>query len=221
MDSKRLKLVSSFLREDDVFADVGCDHGLLGQYAYEKGIRKIQLIDNKEGPLSQAKANLAPLIDKCTITFTLADGLSSLMPDINVIAICGIGGNLLVEILERDLEKAKSLARLILQPNTHIPNVRAFLSHQGFVILDEAIIKEKRKIYEIIVARFQDFTPKLSVEDCYFGPILRLKPSPVFVEKHRKRLNQITKILNKPLSQKRYHDLNQEKLMLLSEINRC
>jgi hypothetical protein len=43
----------------------------------------------------------------------------------------------------------------------------------------------------------------------------------VFVEKHRKRLNQITKILNKPLSQKRYHDLNQEKLMLLSEINRC
>ena len=116
MDSKRLKTVSSFLRENDYFADIGCDHGLLALYAFELGIRRMQLIDNKEGPLNQAKTNLAHLADQCDITFTLSDGLTSLKPDIEVIAICGMGGKLISDILKRDLEKAKSLKRLILQP---------------------------------------------------------------------------------------------------------
>ena len=218
MDSKRLKTVSSFLRENDYFADIGCDHGLLALYAFELGIRRMQLIDNKEGPLNQAKTNLAHLANQCDITFTLSDGLTSLKPDIEVIAICGMGGKLISDILKRDLEKAKSLKRLILQPNTQIPDVRKFLSSAGFAIFDEAIVKEKRKIYEIIVARYQDTYGQLSKEDCYFGPRLRTVRSLLFLEKHQKRLAQINKILNEPLSANRYRELFQEKTMLEREL---
>ena len=54
----RLNTVCDLLNSTDTLADIGCDHGYLGILALEKGISFVQFVDNKTGPLNQAKNNL-------------------------------------------------------------------------------------------------------------------------------------------------------------------
>ena len=54
----RLHAALDWVNQDDLLADIGCDHGYLASLALQKGIKFVQLIDNKEGPLSVARRNL-------------------------------------------------------------------------------------------------------------------------------------------------------------------
>ena len=54
----RLNAALDWIETSDKLADIGCDHGYLAIEALKKGIPFVQLIDNKEGPLSVAKKNL-------------------------------------------------------------------------------------------------------------------------------------------------------------------
>ena len=56
--SDRMRAVVGLVEACDCIADIGCDHGYLAIEALKKGIPFVQLIDNKEGPLSVAKKNL-------------------------------------------------------------------------------------------------------------------------------------------------------------------
>ena len=46
--SKRLKTIADKVDKNSVIADIGCDHGYLASLALQKGIKFVQLIDNKE-----------------------------------------------------------------------------------------------------------------------------------------------------------------------------
>ena len=48
MLSIRLQQVLKYISSDDYVADIGCDHGYLTIAAIEKGVKFVQLIDNKE-----------------------------------------------------------------------------------------------------------------------------------------------------------------------------
>ena len=70
----------------------------------------------------------------------------------DVIVIAGMGGNLICDILGRDLGKAKSCKKLILQPRTAQGRLRAWLVRKGFDIVNEQLVREGRFICEIITA---------------------------------------------------------------------
>ena len=56
---KRLETIIKFINQDDIVADIGCDHGYLLKLAIEnKNIKKGYAIDNKKGPLDTAIKNL-------------------------------------------------------------------------------------------------------------------------------------------------------------------
>ena len=76
MLSKRLEEVLKYIDKEDIVADIGCDHGYLGIACLNKGVAFVQLIDNKEGPLSQAKQNLKNY-DTNKYLLTLSDGLTN------------------------------------------------------------------------------------------------------------------------------------------------
>ena len=57
MVNKRLEIVNKYIDINDTLADIGCDHGYLGIMAINKGVKFVQFIDNKLGPLSSAKQN--------------------------------------------------------------------------------------------------------------------------------------------------------------------
>ena len=89
------------------------------------------------------------------IIVRLANGLDAIEPEdqIDVISICGMGGTLIRDILEAGRKnRLTGKERLVLQPNIGEPTLRRWLMANDYSIIDETIVEENRKLYEIIVA---------------------------------------------------------------------
>ena len=66
------------------------------------------------------------------------------------------------DILAAGLEKLAGVSRLVLQPNNREDELRAWLVDHDFCIVDEAILEENEKFYEILVVEqgSQELTAK-------------------------------------------------------------
>lgn len=191
---KRLKAIVDFINENDVVADVGCDHGYLLELAIEeKNIKKGYAIDNKQGPLSSAKNNL----DKYDcINFVLSDGLKSVdCNDINCVVIAGMGGMLINTIVNDSIEKFENINKVIVCPNKNIDKVREYFNSVGYKINFENIVCEDNKYYEIIV--FEKGYEELTKKEKYFGPCLLKEKNNTFLNKWTEYYNHIKNIENK------------------------
>ena len=191
---KRLSAIINFIDKNDVVADIGCDHGYLLKLAIEnRSINKGYAIDNKIGPLNSAKHNLQRYEN---ITFVLSDGLKSVEAvDINCVVIAGMGGMLINDIISESLEKFNKINKLILCPNRNIDKVRLFLNENGFMIVDEDIVYEDSKFYEILVAKIGNQT--LNETELYFGPYLLKNKNETFINKWSEYYEKIKNIDNK------------------------
>ena len=191
--SKRIEKIIEYIDTSDKVADIGCDHGYLCLGCIEKGIPFVQNIDNKIGPLNTAKLNLQDYMDK-DIMFTLCDGLDGLDGRVDTVVISGMGGDLITQIVKSNLEKALNLKKIIIVAHSKVPFLRENLT-EYFGIVEEDLVEDNDKIYEIIV-----FNPQIkkeySYEELLLGPVLKNKKSDLFVKKVTKRLNEINKILN-------------------------
>lgn len=146
--SKRLQAVANLLSSNDVIADVGCDHGYLSIYLIEKKIcNHVIAMDVNEGPLLCAKKNIQLCNAEDKIELFCSDGLSALTKNIQSMVIAGMGGNLMIKILEDSMDKVINLNEFVLQPQSDIPKVRKFLANNGFVIIKEDMVLEDHKFY--------------------------------------------------------------------------
>ncbi len=62
-----------------------------------------------------------------------------------------MGGPLIASILHDGSKKLGNVKRIITQPNIHALSIREWAVQNGWKIIDEQILKEDNKIYEIIV----------------------------------------------------------------------
>ena len=147
--SKRLSAILSMVPRCRSAADIGCDHGLLSIALLKEGrAESVIASDLRPGPLARAEENIraAGLSEK--ISLRLSDGLSSLSPgEADVIIIAGMGGLLILRILEEGKEVLKNAKTLVLSPHTDIEEVRRRLPALGFKIREEKIIKDAGKYY--------------------------------------------------------------------------
>ena len=99
----RLSCAAGFVRQGAVFADIGTDHAYLPLFLLEEGIiERAVCSDINEGPLESARRNAAErgLSDRCA--FLLADGAcEALALGATDVAICGMGGELIADIVKR------------------------------------------------------------------------------------------------------------------------
>ena len=102
--TKRLKTAAEMIGHASVLCDIGCDHGYLPIYLIQKGqIKSSYACDLRDGPLKTASKNIAAFHMKDKIQTIKSDGLHELADlTFDVISICGMGGRLIAEILERD-----------------------------------------------------------------------------------------------------------------------
>ena len=192
--SKRLSKVLDYIDNLDIVADIGADHGYLSLEMLNKGVRFIQVVENKIEPLKRAQLTLG---FPNNIKYSLSDGISDLDEKINTVTICGMGGLNIVEILNNNLSTAKRLKKLILQANSKVYELRKFLNLSGFIIDEEEIVYEKGSYYEIIVCHYDEFSQaNISDEELFFGPILLKKQSLDFISKYEQKLNLYLNILN-------------------------
>jgi len=189
--SKRLHTCLQFTKGFRKLADIGTDHAFLPiQAVKEHYVFEAQAIDNKEGPYMIAKKNVEKLNLQDKIHVSHSDGLTKIDDDVDVVTINGLGGRVIREILlDGDLKNVK---RLIVQPNNEASRIRSILENIGFYILDEFVIEEHNRIYDLLVLERgnKEYTD-LEIE---YGPInLRLKP-PFFIERIEKEIKKYENI---------------------------
>ena len=182
---KRIEELTNYIEPFDVIADIGCDHGYLIKIAFDKAlIKKAYAIDNKIGPLENAKNNLK---DYKNVSFLLSDGLNDLAEDVEVIVIAGMGGNLVKNILEKNISKLDNVKRIIIEANRNTEIVREFAVNNNLKIVSEKIIEQDSIFYEIIV--LEKGKMRLNPIEIKFGPVLLKNKDEAFLKKWTNQLN--------------------------------
>lgn len=211
----RLDFIASLTKGVDSVVDCGCDHAYtlincIKKYDVKKGLG----LDINQGPLDQAKKNVLEnnLSDK--IDLELADGLTSYDKNYDCLIISGMGGSLMTEILDYDVEVTRTFKRLILSPHNDTNKVRFFLINNNFRIVDEYMIEENNHIYEIIVATNEKLNRKYDFYDLKFGPVLRVKKPELFIKKYTTLLEQTNKALESATDSEQITRLKMTKAML-------
>jgi tRNA (adenine22-N1)-methyltransferase len=127
----------------------------------------------------------------------LSDGISELEVDVNTITICGMGGNLIVDILDSNKDKLEHVSELILQPNNNEETVRIWLVNNGFDIDSEVIVFEDGVYYEVIKGVKRAIERRYTKEELYFGPILLANKGENFNNKWVKYRDYLKSVLSK------------------------
>ena len=176
---ERLRAAAAFVRQGAVFADIGTDHAYLPVFLCKEGrVSRAYACDIVEGPLAAATAHIAENGLEGSITPVLTDGLTGLDNlGITDIAICGMGGELIVDILSHAPFVKDPRVRLILQPMTRVREVRAYLAREGFAILDECVRRVADKLYFCFVSEYTGVPYTLSRLEEELGAInMRREP---------------------------------------------
>ena len=153
--SKRLCTAASFVRNGAVVADIGTDHAYLPIYlALENRITYALASDINEGPISKARENIIKYGLESKITTAVANGLDGIEKyNPTDIVICGMGGELIAQILENSEYAKKQGVRLILQPMTSVKELREYLQ-KGYSTIAENVIFEDNKLYQVICVEY-------------------------------------------------------------------
>lgn len=195
--SERLLAIISFVKEKSIVADIGTDHGYIPAYLTENNIsKKVIASDISSGSLSKAEQYVKQKGLDYKVDTRLGNGLDVIKPyEIDTVIIAGMGGLLIKEIIEENFKKAETINNFILQPMVASKELRMYLYDHNFTIIDERIVVEEDKYYEIIYAKWgKDF-----VEDEMYYEISRLlleRRDPILKDFINNKIYQIKELLN-------------------------
>lgn len=221
--SKRLYAVASFVRKGSLAADIGTDHGYIPIYLAEEGIcERIIAMDIRKGPLMRATENIRRQGLEKKIEVRLSDGFAALKPgEADTIIIAGMGGELIIHILEEGRHLWESLSEMVLSPQSESGKVREYLDRQGFFIDREEMVLDEGKFYPVMLVKKGQMTYENQAQYLY-GKRLIEEKNPVlavFLEKESERMNKILQKLegeNSPKSDQARKDL-EEQLVWIKE----
>lgn len=193
--SNRLKKISELVDFGATVIDVGTDHGYVPNFLCEKKIsRDIIATDISKNSLEKSIELTRERDNEKYIRNILANGIVKENRD-NII-IAGLGGIQIAEIILNSIEIARSAKKLILQPMQKTNILRRELNNMGFEIIDEEIIFEDDRYFEIILARYSGQIKKLEEVDFYFSKSLMEKRNKVYLDFLRERQRELEKILS-------------------------
>lgn len=204
MLDERLSAVARLVRKDAYFCDVGTDHGYLPCYLVGQGITKrCVACDINIMPLQSAQKQIEQHKMQDYIEVVLSDGLENISSEVQDIAIAGMGGELIAEIIDKCDFIKDSSKHLILQPMTNSPHLRKELYLNGFEILSEIPVIDHNHTYCVIHVRYsgekKDITRLFSI----LGKIPESKSNSAitYVERVLDRVSQIVAGLKKSTSE--------------------
>lgn len=159
--SKRLQAVADMVTAGNRVADVGCDHGYVSIYLVQRGISPYVIaMDVNKGPLLRAKEHIEGERLTDYIELRLSDGVDALcIGEADTVICAGMGGRLIVRILEQNADITSHMKEWVLQPQSELSLVRAYIRSRGCMIADETMIYEDGKFYPVIKARTKAAAP--------------------------------------------------------------
>ena len=201
--SPRLACAVKYVRPHTLLADIGTDHAYLPIYLCQKRILTPVTAKNGEvmaaiasdinkGPVERAEQHIKAERLANAIKTICTDGLNGLeIYDPKTIIVFGMGGELIVSILEAAPWIKDKGVRLILQPMTHPEKVRQALPAMGFAITGESVCAEGDRLYQIICADFDpaNATPPANPAEALTGHLY----ASVEKQLHRRLIEQAIK----------------------------
>lgn len=155
LKDERLKAVLALIGRCETLADIGCDHGFLSAAAILSGAADRALASDISASSARKAARLAEKLgisDRMTVI--CADGLAAVTgeePPYSI-AICGMGGELIARILKEAEDTAKKADLIVMQPMRGEAELREYLVKSGFGIVDERVIRDGKRFYQVIAA---------------------------------------------------------------------
>lgn len=184
-------------------ADIGSDHAYLPCYLGLNHRLQFAIAGEVvEGPFQSAKKEVVERELTNVIEVRKGNGLAVVSHEdsINTISICGMGGVLIRDILQAGNDIIVPETLLVLQPNMASYQLRNWLNNNQFDIIQETVIEDYQRQYEIIVARktTKEMIP-LSEQAQLFGQQNINEKSHAFIQKWTRELRTQTKILEEIL----------------------
>ena len=152
--SKRLQAIANLVRENSIVADIGTDHGYIPKYLIDENISKMVIASDISQKSLEKTIDYVNNLGYSRIIPRVGNGLEIIKSyEVDTIILSGMGGLLIKDILNADKEKTSSTSNFILQPNVASKELRQYLMDNNFIIMDEDLVKEDGKFYEIIYAK--------------------------------------------------------------------
>ena len=175
--SKRLQAVADLVSDGLVVADVGTDHGYIPIYLIEtKKSPKAFAMDVNKGPLLRAKEHIAEHGLTSSIETRLSDGVRALKKgECECVVVAGMGGALTIKIMEEGKDIFRDLKEFVLQPQSELQKVRAYLYQNAYSIVEENMVLDDGKFYpmfRVINGQSQEYH---AIELCYGKLLLEQK----------------------------------------------
>jgi tRNA (adenine22-N1)-methyltransferase len=173
--SRRLSALAGWVPDGARFADIGTDHALLPVYLASAGkVRFAVAGDIHDGPVQAARRQVQEAALEHLISVRQGDGLSVLSPgEVDTVCIAGMGGSLMVRLLEDAGDRLAGVHTLVLSPQAAENAVRSWLVRSGFVIDRERLLEEDGIIYTLIRAvRMEEEEAERRNRELYDGAVL-------------------------------------------------
>lgn len=221
--SKRLTLVSRMVTVGNTVADIGCDHGFVSIYLVVNNISPhVIAMDINKGPLEIAMTHIREYGMEKYIEARRSDGTRMLnQGEADTIICAGIGGRLMVKILDEGSQILAGVKEIILQPQSDIEMVRKYLREHNFRITAEEAVFEEGKYYFILKCIHDEpesVNTEIQILYDKFGPKLIQNRNTVLLDYLRYRQLRYQEILiDMPETALRYNEIQEE----LSDIGKA
>lgn len=179
--SQRLQAIADMVPQGSSVADVGTDHGFLPCYlAQNRQAEKVIACDINAQPLALAQKNVADYNVADIVSTRLGNGLSVIEPgEVDVVTIAGMGGALMLEILDAASDVVDRLQRIILQPNVGMEAVRIWAEKNRWHIVQEELIRENDRFSVIIAMEPGRSLNSMTPVELFLGPELLANQHPL------------------------------------------
>ena len=168
-DKKRLMEIANIIDNGKSVIDIGTDHGLVPLYLAKNKISTDILATDISAPsLKKLEDKLDDDLRKIIKT-KVTDGFKGIEAKENQIAvIAGMGGNTIIDIIDKSLDFAKNLDYMILASNIATEKLRDYLVQNNFEILRDFLTFEHGKYYDILKVSYGN-SRQLFLSDIYYG----------------------------------------------------
>ncbi|MFH5836092.1 tRNA (adenine(22)-N(1))-methyltransferase [Proteiniclasticum sp. C24MP] len=199
--SSRLIKIVEMVPMSDTVADIGTDHGyVLIELLKRKKIKRGIASDNKEMPLEKARKNAVAENVENSMDFRLGSGFKTLKEgEVNGAVIAGMGGILIRELLENDMDVIKHLDFILLQPAQNPEILRKYLYQHHYRILEEELVREDRRFYEYLMVKYDpvESEPLVNHLDYVVGDLLLKKQHPLLKDYLTSKIKELEEIKEK------------------------